>query len=199
LLFFGAQFTHYHHTTEIAMNEPLSTTNKDFVGIGKLLLDTSGTEWNIPHLHFLVDKADDGMYEAANLELALIAAGETQEEAVKRMVDLTQHHIIAVITEGSGLDEFCETVNNSLMDRYWQAYRLIEFTLAKSKMDLSHAVELRMNEVVEDMISNKTKEFIRQISERQASDIIDRALIEFEKASKLRSIKVRYKEVRKAA
>jgi hypothetical protein len=46
--------------------------NKNFVGIGKLIFD-SDAEWNIPILHFMVDKTASGNYEATLLEFGLVS------------------------------------------------------------------------------------------------------------------------------
>ena len=50
----------------------VSVSNKNFVGIGKMIFESSA-EWKIPHLHFMVDKTASGNYEATLLEFALVS------------------------------------------------------------------------------------------------------------------------------
>jgi hypothetical protein len=44
----------------------VSVEDKHFVGVGKMIFNTPNTAWNIPHLHFLVDKAAGDRREASD-------------------------------------------------------------------------------------------------------------------------------------
>jgi hypothetical protein len=39
--------------------------NRNFVAIGKMIFN-SNSRWKIPHLHFMVQEAADGKFEAVN-------------------------------------------------------------------------------------------------------------------------------------
>jgi len=45
--------------------------NKHFIAIGKVIFETPGFSWNIPHTHFIINKTASGLFEATNLELIL--------------------------------------------------------------------------------------------------------------------------------
>jgi len=102
---------------------------KKFVGIGKMGFETN-KEWNIPSLHFMVDKTISGNYEATLLEFGLISWSETEEAAIKSLVRQTHSHILTV-TEKAGFDELIKSVDDHVMDDYWRFYRKIEFSLAR--------------------------------------------------------------------
>ena len=111
--------------------------NKHFVAIGKMTIDNLSAEWNIPALHFIVNKTQSGVFEATNLELILDAAGNTIEGAIEGLTGLTIHYITAVMEKGRGYDEFIDKVNSLAMEEYWREYRNIEFSLARNRKDLS--------------------------------------------------------------
>ena len=52
----------------------LSVNNLVFKAIGKIVLKNN-SEWNIPHLHFMVNKSEDNIYEAVCLELSFFNSG----------------------------------------------------------------------------------------------------------------------------
>jgi hypothetical protein len=53
----------------------------------------------------------------------------TQEESIKRLGELTQFHIIAVMTEGSGYQEFIQAVyNRALRALSFPNYRFLCYT-----------------------------------------------------------------------
>ena len=114
--------------------------NKQFVAIGKMMIDSLNTEWNIPHLHFIVNQTPSGLFEATNIELILDSSGNTIEEAVKSLSGLTIHYITTVMEKGCGYDEFIAKANSLAMEEYWREYRNIEFTLARKGKDLSHEI-----------------------------------------------------------
>jgi len=125
--------------------------NKDnFVAIGKIMIDrVAGEEWEIPALHFIVNRNPSGLYEAINIELILVAPGNTLEEAVEGLSELTRYHINVVMDEGRGFDEFIESVDTFTMDEYWREYRKIEFSLGKKGKSLSHEITRKINDAIE--------------------------------------------------
>jgi hypothetical protein len=177
----------------------MPAASKNFVGIGKLFIDTLTEEWNMPYLHFLVDKAMDGHYEAVCLEFGLVSSGDLPEEVIKHLVAQVQFYIDAVMTKGNGYAEFIEAVESPAMNDFWTAYRKIEFTLAQSKQDLSHALDVHINKAIKQMILQKTEELITQIAKKQAQGIVDKALEEYKRLSRFISIEVKYSELRQAA
>jgi hypothetical protein len=54
--------------------------HKHFAAIGKIVFETPGFSWNIPHTHFIVNKTASGLFEAANLELILDSVGDSIKE-----------------------------------------------------------------------------------------------------------------------
>jgi predicted component of type VI protein secretion system len=95
--------------------------NKNFVGIGKMTFD-SNAEWNIPHLHFMVDKTVSGNYEATLLEFSLVSWSESLNDAIKSLVKQTYTHILSVL-ERTGFEQFIREVDDQVMDGYWRCYR----------------------------------------------------------------------------
>jgi len=120
--------------------------SKNFVGIGKMTFD-SNAEWNIPHLHFMVDKTASGNYEATLLEFGLVSWSESLNDAIKSLVRQTHTHILSVI-ERAGFEQFIREVDDQVMDGYWRNYRKIEFSLARDGRDLSHEMDSRFVRVI---------------------------------------------------
>ena len=108
--------------------------HKDFIGIGQIVFD-SKTEWNIPRLHFMVDKTASGNYEATLLEFGLVAWSETEDGAIKSLIKQTYSYILAVI-ERAGFDLLIQDVDNNVMDGYWRRYRKIVFFLVRDQITL---------------------------------------------------------------
>jgi hypothetical protein len=150
----------------------VSVKSKEFVGIGKFLFDTVSEEWNIPHLHFMVDRTDNGNFEATNLEFCLVSSGESAEVAAQRLAGLVHFHIISVVKNGNGYKEFIENANSRVMDDYWRAYRVIDFSLGEKGNDLSHEIEKRITRAIQEMFDRQVKEIIRQKAEKRADDMI---------------------------
>ena len=136
---------------------------RDFVGIGKIRIDTRTVTWNIPHLRFLVSR-HDGYFEAVCLEFGLVSTGDTQEESAKRLIEQVVYYIEAVINNGNGFTEFKDLALNAFMSSYWRAYQHIEFCLAESKKDLSHEfdnrIEKRITAALQEKYDNRIKELI---------------------------------------
>ena len=150
----------------------MSVIDKKFVGIGKFLFNTVNTEWNMPHLHFLIDKANNGKFEATNLEFGLVASDDSAEKAMQRLAGLVHFHITSVMTEGEGYQEFIESVDNRAMDDYWRAYRVIDFSLGKMGKDLSHEIEKRITRAIQEMFDKQVKDAIINKAEKRADEII---------------------------
>jgi hypothetical protein len=144
--------------------------DKHFVGIGKMVFDTNA-EWNIPHLHFMVDKTASGNFEATLLEFGLVAWSETQDGAIKSLVKQAHAHILAVL-ERAGFNQFIREVDSNVMDGYWKNYRRIEFSLAGTGKDVSHELDNQLMRTIRNMISEETKNTIREIARNNAEEII---------------------------
>jgi aspartate oxidase len=142
--------------------------NKNFVAIGKISIGMLGTEWNIPVLHFIVNKTPSGLYEATNIEFILDSCGDTIEEAIEGLIGLTKHYITTVMEKGKGFDEFIEKANSVAMEDYWRQYRVFEFTLARSGRDLSSEITSKINAAIKNMLA---EEVIKQIKET-AVDVV---------------------------
>jgi hypothetical protein len=169
--------------------------DKKFVGIGKFLFDTVNEEWNIPHLHFMVNKTDNSNFEATNLEFGLVSSGESAESAAQHLAGLVHFHIISVMNNGKGYKEFIETVDSRTMDDYWRAYRVIDFSLGEKGNDLSHEIEKRINRAIQEMFTKQVKDIIRQKAEKKAEEIIK----EYEEITIFKTITVQYAEVEGSA
>jgi hypothetical protein len=144
--------------------------NKNFVGIGKMTFD-SNAEWNIPHLHFMVDKTASGNYEATLLEFGLVSWSESLNNAIKSLVKQTHTHILSVIGR-AGFEQFIQEVDDQVMDGYWRNYRKIEFSLARDGRDLSHEMDSRFVRAIKAMLSEETMNSIREIAKDNAEIIV---------------------------
>ncbi|GHV80507.1 hypothetical protein AGMMS49944_22980 [Spirochaetia bacterium] len=176
-------------------NESISVqvNGKNFVGIGKMVFD-SNADWNIPHLHFMVDKTTPGNFEATLLEFGLVSWSETQDGAITSLVKQTHSHILAVM-KGEGFDRFIRTVDDHVMDGFWRNYRKIEFTLAREGRDLSHEMDSRLVRAIKAMLSEETKNFIREI----AKDNAERVVAEIDRILSLTPSTLTYTEIKAAA
>jgi hypothetical protein len=145
---------------------------KNFIGVGKIVFD-SNAEWNIPHLHFMVDKTASGNYEATLLEFGLVSWAETKNDSIIGLAGLTHSHILAVM-ERSGFDQFIEDVGNDAMESYWREYRKIEFSLARTGKDLSHEMDSQLARAMKGMISEKTERLIEDMAKGYAEEIVEK-------------------------
>ena len=146
---------------------------KNFIGVGKIVFG-SNAEWNIPHLHFMVDKTLSGNYEATLLEFGLVSWAETQENSITGLVKQTHSHILTVM-EKTGFDQLIEDVDNCVMEGYWRQYRKIEFSLARIGKNLSHEMDGQLVRAIKSMISEETKKFIMDIARDNAERIVAEA------------------------
>jgi hypothetical protein len=167
---------------------------KDFVGIGKMMIDTNSVSWNMPQLHFLVSRNGND-FEAVCLEFGLVASGQTQEESAERLIEHTIYHIGAIMRDGGGFEEFKEVALNAFMSDFWGAYRHIEFCLAETKRDLSHEMESRITRALQEMFDKKVKELITVMAKEAA----DKAVKEYEKMTAFKINSVTYASLEAAA
>ena len=149
----------------------------DFVGIGKIMIDTNSLPWNIPHLHFLVYRNFEH-FEAVCLEFGLVTTSLADEEAAKRLFDHTKHYIDAVMNKGRGFEELREVASNNFMSDYWAVYRQIEFWLAERKLDLSHELESLITEnariqAMNEIYEAKIHEYISAKANETADEVIE--------------------------
>jgi hypothetical protein len=140
-----------------------------------MFFNTPDAEWNIPHLHFLVDNQRPGYYEATCLEFGLVAAGKTPEESIEGLATLTHSHIMAVMENGDHYDQFLKLIDNYVMEDYWRKYRLIEFSLARQGKDLSHHIDKQIERAVKSLISAKRDKALDELANTQAADLINEA------------------------
>jgi len=146
--------------------------NKYFVAIGKMTIDNLSTEWNIPVLHFIVNKTSSGLFEATNLELILDSAGNTIEDAIEGLIGITIHYITAVMEKGRGYDEFIDKANSLAMEEYWREYRNIEFSLARNRKDLSHDIANKINAAIKNLLAEEIKQQITEVAAGVVKTII---------------------------
>jgi hypothetical protein len=153
-------------------NVHVPVDGREFIGIGKMFFNTPDVEWNIPHLHFLVDTQRSGYYEATCLEFGLVAAANTPEETIEGLATLTHAHIMAVMEGGDHYDQFFALVDTYAMEDYWRKYRLIEFSLAREGKDLSHNIDKQIERAVKSLISAKRDKALDDLAKAQAKELI---------------------------
>jgi len=153
--------------------QAIPTDGMNFIGIGKLMFDTSGVEWNIPHLHFIVSKADDGIFEATNMEFILDASGQTAEESIQNLTSLIVHHITLVMSKENGYDLLTEPATSCVMEKYWLEYRKIEFSAARRGKDLGHNIEQRILAAIQSSFTNQLLKDITSKASEMSAEIIE--------------------------
>jgi hypothetical protein len=166
---------------------------KIFVGIGKMVFEKNA-EWNIPHLHFMVDKTKSNNFEATLIEFGLVSWSESKEAVIKSLVLQTHSYILNVMGK-NGFDDFINVVDSHTMDDYWRHYRKIEFTLARSGKDLSHEMDRHLIQAIKEMLSEETKNLIREIAKENTEKLVS----EMYKWSTLNNLSVTYNEIKEAA
>jgi hypothetical protein len=163
------------------MERIIPATDKNFVGIGKFIF--SAINWSVPHLHFMVDKASWGGYEATNLEFGLVSSGKTQEKAAQQLALLIHSHITVVLSEGNGYDELIQTVKTHALDDFWAEYRGIDFSLGKQGKDLSHGIDRHISQAIQSLLDDQVKNVIRRQAKVKAEEVIkmydDLAIVKF--------------------
>jgi hypothetical protein len=104
----------------------MAIEGRNFIGIGKILIDTSAEDWNIPALHFIVSRSGDKIYEAVNLEFGLVSIGESGPDSACGLATLTCSYILSVINEGNGYKELREIARKNFMADFRAEYRGLE-------------------------------------------------------------------------
>ena len=149
--------------------------NKNFIAIGKIIFETPGFSWNIPHTHFIVNKTASGLFEATNLELILDSVGNSVEESAQTLARLTANYVMEIMIERRGHDELAEVVDTNVMEDYWREYRKFEVELSRTKKDLSHSFDRIM---VKAAIETWDESFKKRISDiaKDAAEAVFSAL-----------------------
>ena len=149
--------------------------NKNFVAIGKIVFETHGYPWNIPHTHFIVNKTDSGLFEATNIQLTLDSIGDSIEEAAKSLAQLTSEYIMEIMLKRRGHDELKELMDSTAMEDYWREFRKIEVDLSRTKRDLSHKFDriyvAAVKETIEDSIKKAIYDVVKQEAEKVYSAV----------------------------
>jgi ribosomal protein S8 len=143
--------------------------DKNFVGIGKMVFETKAN-WNIPHLHFMVDKTASNNFEATLIEFGLVSWSESEEEVIKSLVSQTLSYIHNVMQK-TGFIEFITVVDSHTMDDYWRHYRKFEFTLARNGKDLSHKMDRQLVQEIKEMVLEELKNIIQKIVKDNADEL----------------------------
>jgi hypothetical protein len=150
----------------------MAIEDRNFVGIGKILIDSPATVWNIPNLHFIVGRSGDKIYEAVSLEFGLVSIGKSAVDSVRDLTNQICTYILSVINDGGGYKELCGIVRKSFMADYWAEYRGIEFDLAETGRDLSHDLDWLINKAIQESFSNELMKVIERDAKQAAAEII---------------------------
>jgi hypothetical protein len=147
--------------------------NKHFVAIGKIVFETPGFPWNIPHTHFIVNKTASGHFEATNLELILDSIGDSIEESAQTLARLTANYVMEIMMKRRGHDELGEVMDTSVMEDYWREYRKIEVKLSKTKRDLSHNMDRLWVEAIKETMDENIKQIIYEKAKQEAEAVYE--------------------------
>ena len=145
--------------------------NKHFIAIGKIVFETPGYAWNIPHTHFIINKTASGLFEATNLELILDSVGSTIKEAAEALAYLTSNYIMEIMMERRGHDEIAEVMDTGVMEDYWREYRKIEVELSRTKNDLSHNLDRFCVTAIKETMNDSLKKLIFDIAKQDAEAV----------------------------
>jgi hypothetical protein len=145
--------------------------SKHFIAIGKIIFETPGFPWNIPHTHFLVNKTSSGQFEATNLELILDSVGSSVEESAQTLARLTANYVMEIMMKRRGHDELIEVVDTPVMEDYWREYRKIEVTLSKNKRDISHNLDRLWVTAIKETMNDYLKEIIYEKAKQEAEAV----------------------------
>ena len=142
--------------------EVLSINNLVFRAIGKIVLKNN-SEWNITHLHFMVNEAEDNKYEAVCLELSFFNSGETIKEAISDLIKNILSYFNENIKSSSDINKLIGDIDTNTMDMYWKPYRVFDYQLAKVGADINHILEEQIRKEVEAYCENKMKEYQNEV------------------------------------
>jgi hypothetical protein len=145
--------------------------NKNFVAIGKIVFETPGYPWNIPHTHFIVNKTPSGLFEATNLELILDSVSSSVNDAAKSLAQLTAGYIMEIMMKRRGHDELSEVMDTNVMEDYWREYRKIEVELSRVKNDLSHNMDRLWVTAIKETMDESFKKIIFEIAKQEAEAV----------------------------
>ena len=145
--------------------------DKNFVAIGKIMFETPGFSWNVPHTHFIINKTPSGLFEATNLELILDSVGKTVNEAADTLGRLTANYVMEIMFKRRGHDELIEVMDTGVMEDYWREYRKIETNLSRSKGDLSHNLDRHWVTAIKETMDENFKEIIYEIAKQDAEKV----------------------------
>jgi len=146
---------------------------RKFVAIGKIIFETPGFSWNIPHTHFIVSKTASGLFEATNLELILDSVGKTVRDAADTLSRLTANYIMEIMFRRRGHDELVEVMDTGVMEDYWREYRKIEANLSRSKEDLSHNLDRQWVAAIKETMDESIREIIYEIAKQDAEKMFN--------------------------
>jgi hypothetical protein len=147
--------------------------NKHFVAIGKIVFETPGFSWNIPHTHFIVNKTASGLFEATNLELILDSIGGSIEESAQTLARLTANYIMEIMMKRRGHDELGEVMDTDIMEDYWREYRKIEVKLSKTKRDISHNIDRLWMKAIKETMDENIKQIIYEKAKQEAEAVYE--------------------------
>ncbi|MCL2196576.1 MAG: hypothetical protein FWB77_03065 [Treponema sp.] len=145
--------------------------NKHFIAIGKIVFETPGFSWNIPHTHFIVNKTASGLFEVTNLELTLDSIGSSIKEAAEALAHLTVNYIMEIMMNRRGHDELKEIVDSNAMEDYWREYRKLEVELSRSKRDMSHNLDRHWVAAIKETMDESVKKIIFEIAKHDAEAV----------------------------
>ncbi len=162
--------------------EILSTEGLNFRAIGKITFKTAG-RWSIPHLHFMINQADDGVYEAICIELQHFNSGKTIEESVKNMALHLLDFLSNNIQNESDIDKLIDCVDTNDMDDYWKQYRVIDFNLAKLGKDINSSLEEKLKKDIEKEYAKKYQEKIKEFEKQNSIGMTVVPYVDFDSIS----------------
>ena len=145
--------------------------NKNFVAIGKIIFETPGFSWNIPHTHFIVNKTASGLFEATNLEFILDSVGNSVEESAQALARLTANYVMEIMMGRRGHDELIEVVDTDVMEDYWREYRKIEVKLSRTKRDMSHNLDRHWVTAIKETMDENLKKIIFEKAKQEAEAV----------------------------
>ena len=146
---------------------------KDFVAIGKIVFETPGFSWNIPHTHFMVNKTPSGLYEATNIELILDSVGNSINESAEILARLTANYVMEIMLKRGGHNELAEVVDTGAMEDYWREYRKIEVELSRTKQDLSHNMDRLWVVAIKETMDEYLKKIIFEKAKQEAEELYE--------------------------
>jgi len=145
---------------------------KRSVAIGKIICETLGVPWNIPHTHFIVNQTPSGLFEATNIEFVLDSVGASIDEVARILMRLTADYIKEVMIKGRGHDELIEMVDSDAMESYWREYRKVEVELSRTGQDMGHKLDRYYIEAVKETLEDDFKEIIYKTAKDDAEKIL---------------------------